>query len=213
MAKWSTRGRCSRPVQYVWDIGDPCAPPGQVSFLGATANDWIVKPLLNWGREANRYRALSWFKYGMHYIATLGDATTPPHVLIELCDRLGHQKAFNLGKVLIDPDGYVYDVDVGIDGRIQNATVTCDEYDEDMQSWSRWPAEIYENQINPQITGEDGYYAFFVPPGLYRVRAQASGYESHTSPNIRVISEIVHYNVPLQGGEGTGALFLPALVK
>ena len=72
-------------------------------------------------------------------------------------------------------------------------------YDEDYQTWSRWPAELYESQVNPQVTGMDGYYAFFVPPGLYRVRAKAYGYDDHTSPDIRVINEIVHYNIPMIG--------------
>jgi hypothetical protein len=114
------------------------------------------------------------------------------------------------GTILIDPDGYVYDASIGLEGKIQGVTVTCDVYDEDYQSWERWPAELYESQINPQVTGSDGYYAFFVPPGLYRVRAMAVGYDSHTSPDIRVIDEIVHYNIPLTCG---GGLYLPFVVR
>jgi hypothetical protein len=57
----------------------------------------------------------------------------------------------------------------------------------------------------------DGYYAFFVPPGLYRVRAGALGYDPHTSPDIRVIDEIVHYNIPMTGGGG--GLLLPFVVR
>jgi hypothetical protein len=91
--------------------------------------------------------------------------------------------------------------------RIQGATVTCEVFDEDYQSWSRWPGEYYESQVNPQVTGTDGYYAFFVPPGLYRVAAVASGYQSHTSPNLRVINEVVHYNVPMQ--RRAGKMYLP----
>jgi hypothetical protein len=114
-----------------------------------------------------------------------------------------------LGEELIDPDGYVYDAELGIEAVIEGAVVTCDQYDEDLGSWFRWPAELYESQINPQITAADGYYAFFVPAGLYRVRAQADGYEPHTSPNIRVIREIVHYNVPMQ----RPYVYLPVIEK
>ena len=39
---------------------------------------------------------------------------------------------------------------------------------------------------------------------------QSSGYDSHTSPNLRVIDEIVHYNIPMMGG---GGLFLPFIVR
>ena len=56
-----------------------------------------------------------------------------------------------------------------------------------------------------------GYYAFFVPPSLYRVQASATGYISHTSPDIRVISEVVHNNIPLAGG--TLSCFLPLIMK
>jgi hypothetical protein len=115
------------------------------------------------------------------------------------------------GRTTIDPDGYVYNADLGLGAKIQGATVTCDVYDEDYQAWSRWPSEFYENQVNPQVTEPDGYYAFFVPPGLYRVTAAAPGYAPHTSPDIRVISQIIHYNIPLdfQGG----ILFLPLLQR
>jgi hypothetical protein len=116
-----------------------------------------------------------------------------------------------MGLILIDPDGYVYDAAQGVEAVIQGATVTCDMYDEDYQTWERWPAELYESQINPQVTGSDGYYAFFVPPGLYRVKATAFGYDPHTSPDIRVINEVVHYNIPMTGGGG--ALLLPFLVR
>ena len=94
--------------------------------------------------------------------------------------------------------------------------MTCDVFDEDYQSWDRWPAELYESQINPQVTGEDGYYAFFVPPGLYRVGAEADGYDSHTSPDIRVIDEIVHYNVPMEGGGGAPGdypVYVPLILR
>jgi parallel beta-helix repeat protein len=117
-----------------------------------------------------------------------------------------------LALILIDPDGYVYDSSKGIETVIQGATVTCDMYDEDYQTWERWPAELFESQVNPQVTGPDGYYAFFVPSGLYRVNATAFGYDPHTSPDIRVIDEIVHYNIPMQG-DGVGGLFLPYVVR
>ena len=114
------------------------------------------------------------------------------------------------GVITIDPDGYVYDAAQGIEEVIQGATVTCDMYDEDFETWEAWPAGLYDNQVNPQVTGTDGYYAFFVPPGQYRVRATAPGYDSHTSPDIFVIDEIVHYNIPMMGG---GGIFLPFVVR
>lgn len=107
---------------------------------------------------------------------------------------------------MIDPDGVVYNAAQGLGSPVTGATVSCQAFDEDYQAWMRWPAEFYESQVNPQVTGPDGYYSFFVPPGLYRVQASAPGYEPHTSPDLRVVSEIVHYNIPLRSG---ARLFLP----
>jgi hypothetical protein len=133
-------------------------------------------------------------------------------LLIVLCEDGESESEIQAGDILIDPDGYVYDAAQGTDAVIQGATVTCDMYDEDYQTWERWPAELYESQVNPQVTGMDGYYAFFVPPGLYRVNATAFGYDPHTSQDIRVINEVVHYNIPMQG-DGSGELFLPMLSR
>jgi parallel beta-helix repeat protein len=135
----------------------------------------------------------------------------PGKILLVTCEDGKTEKDTQAGEVLIDPDGYVYDAAQGIEVVIQGATVTCDMYDEDYQAWERWPAELYESQINPQVTGSDGYYAFFVPPGLYQVKATAFGYDPHTSPDIRVIDEVVHYNIPMTGGGG--ALLLPFVVR
>ena len=71
--------------------------------------------------------------------------------------------------------------------------------------WTPWPAHLYNNQQNPQVTGDDGYFAFFTPPGDYYLQvgglpAASSGltttYQSWRSPVVTVISDIVHVNVP-----------------
>jgi hypothetical protein len=119
------------------------------------------------------------------------------------------EQEVELGEALKDPDGYVYDAELGIVAPIPGATVSCDVFDEQVQVWDRWPAELYDGQINPQITTEDGYYAFLVPSGLFRVRAQAEGYATHTSPDLRVINEAVHYNVPMEKPR----LYVPMLLR
>lgn len=140
-------------------------------------------------------------------------ATFPMHtgpIALNICrDEFRYEAP--AGKVLIDPDGYVYDATIGLTGVIAGATVTCEVYDADLESWDRWPAELYESQVNPQVTASDGYYAFFVPPGLYRVWANAAGYSPHTSPEIQVIDVIVHYNIPLQ--PTSRQLFLPIISR
>ncbi len=103
----------------------------------------------------------------------------------------------SVGTVLIDPDGYVFDSTQGWGNVVPGATVTCMMYDEANQAWMQWPAELYEEQINPQTVGDDGYFAFFTPPGAYRLVVEnPSPYQKWISPDLTVINEIVHQNIP-----------------
>jgi hypothetical protein len=60
-------------------------------------------------------------------------------------------------------------------------------------------AALYR-QINPQVTGPDGYFAFFTPPGQYRLQADGThlGYALYESPTLTVVAEPIRFNVPLQ---------------
>lgn len=49
-----------------------------------------------------------------------------------------------------------------------------------------------------EITGADGYFAFFTPPGFYYLQVDGKeGYQPWRSPVVEVITEIIHVNVPL----------------
>jgi plastocyanin len=111
---------------------------------------------------------------------------------------------------LIDPDGYVFDVTQGFDPisptlhAIAGVTVTAYVSMPEWGGWIPWPAQLYNDQVNPQVTGEDGYFAFFTPPGSYYLQVegkgatdQRSGYQPWRSPVNEVISQVVHVNVPL----------------
>ncbi len=103
------------------------------------------------------------------------------------------------GPVLIDPDGYVFDTTRGLvdEALIPGAKATCMWLDEANNAWVQWPAHMFEDQVNPQITGEDGYFAFFTPPGFYYIDIEGpEGWQRWRSPVVQVISEIVHVNVP-----------------
>jgi CSLREA domain-containing protein len=73
------------------------------------------------------------------------------------------------GRVLIDPDGTIFDVTQGFDPQnptahaIPGVTVTLYELVPEWGGWTPWPAHLYNNQVNPQVTGSDGYFAFFTP--------------------------------------------------
>jgi hypothetical protein len=105
---------------------------------------------------------------------------------------------------LTDPDGYVFDVTQGFDPLsptlhiVEGVTVTAYVSMPQWGGWVPWPAHLYDNQINPQVTGENGYFAFFTPPGHYYLQVDGiDGYQSWRSPVVEVITEIVHVNVPL----------------
>jgi hypothetical protein len=127
-----------------------------------------------------------------------------------------HQVTFHIpnhddpGNVLIDPDGYVFDVTrglsrttdlsgtVSVTNTIAGVTVTCMVSMPQWGGWAPWPAQLYNNQINPQVTGPDGYFSFFTPPGLYYLQVDGVGsFQSWRSPVVQVITQIVHVNVPL----------------
>jgi hypothetical protein len=127
------------------------------------------------------------------------------------------------GEVLIDPDGFVFDVDQGGDydaetgmfapvQAISGVTVTCMVSMPQWGGWVPWPAHLYD-QVNPQVTDDDypdgitttGYFAFFTPPGHYYLQVegvpsagsgQAPVYQEWRSPVVEVITQIVHVNVP-----------------
>jgi hypothetical protein len=183
-----------------WNI-KPCKKPGSVR------NGTQTLPLQPDPGQRRSLGADQFVDYVASGTAEAGELS------IDICVGKDGEIRTGGGDVLIDPDGYVYDAALGISAVIEGATVTCDQYDEDVLTWDRWPAELYESQINPQVTAADGYYAFFVPPGLYRVRAEASGYYSHTSPDIRVIDEIVHYNIPLDALGDDHQIYLPLVLR
>ncbi len=113
------------------------------------------------------------------------------------------------GTILIDPDGFVFDASRGgqydtLTGvfapakALSGITVTAYEYIPEWDTWIEWPASLYDNQVNPQVTGANGYFAFFTPPGKYYLQATAAnGFQAWRSPVIEVISQIVHQNIPL----------------
>ena len=105
------------------------------------------------------------------------------------------------GSALIDPDGYVFDKNTwesqGITQTVAGVSVTCEVSDTVANQWTTWAAWAYDGQINPQVTGEDGDYSFFVPPGTYRITARRSNYLPFTSPEIYVVDTPARLNIPL----------------
>ena len=122
---------------------------------------------------------------------------------VEFHGWCGPVEKVSKGTILIDPDGFIFDVTQGFDPdnptqhALAGATVTLMADEPDLGGWVQWPAHLYD-QVNPQVTADDGYYAFYTPPGRYYVRVTGKGgFQSWRSPVITVKNELVHLNVPL----------------
>ena len=87
----------------------------------------------------------------------------------------------------VDPDGTVFNVTQGFDpedptvNAIAGVTVTCMMSMPEWGGWVPWPAQLYDDQENPQVTGEDGYFRVLhaarevCPPGGGRLRNSRTG--------------------------------------
>jgi hypothetical protein len=123
-------------------------------------------------------------------------------------DADGATTTVNGGSVLIDPDGYVYEIGGTISDTIPGVQVACYYSDTHSGQWVLWDAWNY-GQVNPQTTLEDGYYSFYTPPGAYRVVAEKAGYPVYTSPDLLVVDTPVRHNVPL----GYFEIYLPLVLR
>ena len=99
-------------------------------------------------------------------------------------------------RMLIDPDGVVYDINTN--ARLSGAQVMCMQKAADGTdvTYSVWPAADF-GQLNPQMTKPDGYFSFFTPAGLYRLDVVKSGYQPYRSPGLQVVSTPMRHDVPL----------------
>ncbi|MRH41200.1 DUF11 domain-containing protein [Aquibacillus halophilus] len=94
--------------------------------------------------------------------------------------------------VLIDPSGYVFEG--SMDNRLQGATAVVEQ--QVGTRWQQWNAEFF-NQINPQVTDEDGRYGWDVIEGNWRVIFSKADYETYTSRTVVVPPAETQLNVPL----------------
>ena len=166
-----------------------CNCPPESGTTGQPSSIWVIA-------DNHRYDPTGAFPD--YTFAITGGA----HNVVFWADCGGNYVSSN-GRILIDPDGYVFDVTQGFDPNdptahaIDGVTVTLYEYLPEWGGWTPWPAGLYNNQINPQVTSADGYFAFFTPPGQYYLQVDGKpGYQPWRSPVITVVNEIVHVNVP-----------------
>ncbi len=119
---------------------------------------------------------------------------------MKLCVTCAKIKVCSDGTVLIDPEGVIYDLTTG--KPIPMSMATCFQAQSDGTSvggvavYSQWPAADF-GQINPQTTGEDGYFSFFTPAGAFRVEAWGQGYQPYRTEDLVVVDAPVERNIPL----------------
>ncbi|MCK4937527.1 MAG: tandem-95 repeat protein [Methanosarcinales archaeon] len=100
--------------------------------------------------------------------------------------------------IYIDPAGYIYDADTG--ERIASATVWLQWPDGD-GGWVNVPTgedpAISQPDVNPLITGEDGWYQWDVLEGSYRVHVEADGYYPEDSIVVSIPPPVFDLHVGL----------------
>lgn len=96
--------------------------------------------------------------------------------------------------VLIDPSGYVFEG--SMDNRLSGVQAVVEEQQVDGK-WRQWNALMFNGQINPQITDEEGRYGWVVPEGNWRVIFSKDGYDTYTSRTVVVPPAETQLNVPL----------------
>lgn len=91
-----------------------------------------------------------------------------------------------------DPSGYVYEAVPT--NRIEGVKATI--YYSDEETPVQWAAEEY-GEVNPQITEEDGLYAWDVPQGMWKVLFEKDGYETAETEWLPVPPPQLEVNIPM----------------
>jgi hypothetical protein len=103
--------------------------------------------------------------------------------------------------VLIDPSGYIYNANEGDDWRLPGATVVLQYFDPSIETWVNMTEEAYPGMLspttNPQITNEEGRYAWDVAEGRYRVIVSRPGFETTISREVVVPPPVLDLHVGL----------------
>lgn len=90
-----------------------------------------------------------------------------------------------------DPSGYVYEAVES--NRVSGLTATV-YYQNSDRSEKLWNAAGYD-QVNPQLTDEEGRYGWMVPFGFWKVRITGDGYEDAESQWLQVPPPRVDVNI------------------
>jgi len=103
------------------------------------------------------------------------------------------------GIFLVDPSGVVFEADTGTP--IAGATVTLKRLNPVQSTYvvmnPTLHAGMFEPEVNPQITGSDGRYAWNVVPGEYLIEVEIAGCSPATSEAVTVPPPVTDLDVGL----------------
>ncbi|MBQ9815015.1 MAG: leucine-rich repeat protein [Lachnospiraceae bacterium] len=105
-------------------------------------------------------------------------------------DGSGHSRADYYKKIIYDPSGMVYEALGSNPLEGVKATVI------NVETGEEWNAEEFA-QINPQITGADGQFAWDVPVGLWQVKFEKEGYETAYTEELEVPPPRMNLKIPM----------------
>lgn len=110
-------------------------------------------------------------------------------------------------RIMIDPSGYIYDVDTK--ERIQNATATLEK----LQStgWVQWQDPEFK-QLNPQLSDQDGRFEWYSEEGTYRVKVTKEGYTNIYGDSV-AIANTAQGNFDITNPDGSSLTVLPVQLE
>ncbi len=132
---------------------------------------------------------------------------------LEVIRKDGTKEIIELGQVLVDPFGYVYQdviephLNLFKDGfwswekahkqnRLEKVKVFLYQYNDSLKDWQLFEASRY-GQKNPQITTKEGAYGFLVPEGSYYLEAIKIGFGEKTTESFEIRDQIVNKDIEL----------------
>lgn len=188
--QWSEWGK-SEP--YEMDITNPFEDNRRISFdpnvpirytVNLTESDMLDKVLVKVASKADATkRTLNTVKIedGTWEAECAGNMIVPNYVEIVCVLKSGETLTIYASEIfmLIDPSGYIYEV--ALENRVEGATAAI-YYKEKLSDEEKtlWDAENY-GQVNPQVTGANGYYGWDVPVGYWQVVVNKEGYQTAQS--------------------------------
>jgi hypothetical protein len=132
---------------------------------------------------------------------------------LEIIYQDNSKEVIELGQILIDPFGYVYqdiaephlklfrkgiwswDI-VHKQIKLESVKIFLYQYNNNIKDWQLFEASRY-GQKNPQITNREGTFGFLVPNGNYYLEGIKIGFGDKTTEAFEVKNEIVNKNIEL----------------